>query len=78
MNQVPWGTAAAVFLGTLPLLGVMVWNLIDVKALRSEMRADFAAIRVELAGIKAEIANIRERLATLEERERLTHPVLKG
>jgi len=38
----------------------MVWNLIDVKAIRNE-----------LIQIRSDIASIRERLATLEERERI-------
>jgi hypothetical protein len=65
MNQIPWGQAVAVFLGTLPIFSVIVWNLIEVKGLRGE-----------LIEIRKEIANIRERLATLEERDRLTHPIL--
>ena len=76
MNQIPWGIAAPIFLATLPLLGAMLWNAIDVRTLRTEMRAEFAAIRVELAAIRADIVSIRERLAILEERDRLTHPVL--
>lgn len=67
MNQIPWGTALAVFLGTLPLLGVVAWNLIEVKS-----------IRVELIQIRNEIAQIRERLATLEERDRLSHPIIRN
>lgn len=66
MNQIPWGTALAVFLGTLPLLGVMVWNLVEVKG-----------IRAELIEIRKDIANIRERVAVLEERDRLTHQLVK-
>lgn len=65
MNQIPWANTTAVFLGTLPLLFIMVWNLIDVKS-----------IKAELVNIREEIARIRERLATLEERDRLSHPVL--
>lgn len=65
MNQIPWGQALAIFIGTLPVFGAIVWNLIEVKGMRAE-----------LIEIRKEIANIRERLATLEERDRLTHPVL--
>lgn len=65
MTQIPWGMAVAVFLGTLPLLGVIVWNLIEVKGLRGEV--------VE---IRKELTNIRERLAILEERDRWTHPLV--
>lgn len=54
MNQVPWNNAAAVFIGTLPLLFVMVWNLIDVKSIK----ADIASIRERLA-----ILEERERLS---------------
>ena len=72
MNQIPWANTTAVFLGTLPLLFVMVWNLIDVKSIK----ADLLQIRGELAAINDHIAAIRERLATLEERDRLTHPIL--
>lgn len=88
VSQIPWAQTVAIFLGTLPLLFVIAWNLIDVKAMRtemrtefaairSEMRAEFAAIRAELAVIRADIASIRERVATLEERDRLTHPVIR-
>lgn len=66
MSQVPWGMALAVFLGTLPVFGAIVWNLIEVKGLRTELIA-----------IRQEITGIRERLATLEERDRLTHLILK-
>lgn len=69
VNQIPWGMALAVFLGTLPVFGVIVWNLIEVKSFRAEARG-------ELNAIKTEITNIRERLATLEERDRHAHPIL--
>jgi len=39
MSAAIWQMAAAVFLGTLPLLGVIVWNLIEVKTIRSELSA---------------------------------------
>jgi hypothetical protein len=84
-NLLPWGTALAVFLGTAPMFGVIVWNMMDVRALRSEMRAEFSAlrsemraellqIRNELMQIRIDLGSIRERVATLEERDRLTHP----
>jgi len=63
MSQIPWGLALAVFMGTLPLLGVMVWNLVGVKALRAEINQFRSEVR-------AELTNIRERLAALEERDR--------
>jgi ABC-type enterochelin transport system permease subunit len=59
MNQIPWGSAAAIFVGTLPLLGVMVWNVVEVRTFRSEVRAEFAQIG-------AELVLIRECLAALE------------
>ena len=65
MNQIPWGLALAVFLGTLPLLGVIVWNLIEVKE-----------IRREISLIRSEITKLAERVAILEERDRQRHPVL--
>lgn len=78
MNEIPWSLTLAVFLGTLPLVGLMAWNLMDVKALRSEMRTEFAQIRNELSQVRNEISKgsnelalIRERLAILEERDRL-------
>ena len=77
MNQIPWGMALAVFLGTLPVFGAIVWNLMEVKSFRAEMRAELNAIKVEINAIKADIASIRERLATLEERDRHAHPLLK-
>jgi hypothetical protein len=48
MNQILWGQAVAVFLGTLPLFGVMVWNLIEVK----EIRKDIVSIRERLATLE--------------------------
>jgi hypothetical protein len=59
LNQIPWGVAVAVFMGTLPLLGVMVWNMVEVKE-----------IRRELSLIRTEITKLTERLAILEERDR--------
>ena len=66
MHEIPWGTTAAVFLGTLPLLGVLAWNLMEVKTFRAEVRAEFTQIRAELAQLRAEITNIRERLAMID------------
>lgn len=66
MNQIPWSQTLAIFLGTLPLLGAVVWNL--VKLDRIEKRVDT---------IVGELADIRERIATLEERDRWTHGVVK-
>jgi hypothetical protein len=72
-----WQLTLSVFLGTLPLLGIMAWNLMDVKALRAEMRSEFLQIRHELnqirndlTQIRNELALIRERVAILEERDR--------
>ena len=83
MNQIPWANALPIFVATLPLLGAVLWNLMDTKAqftaLRAEIaqiRSEMAAIRVEISAIKADIASIRERVAILEERDRLSHPVL--
>ena len=44
----PWNVAIGVFMGTLPLLGVMVWNLIEVK----EIRKDIVNIRERLATLE--------------------------
>ena len=66
MNFQIWQIALGVFTGSLPLFGVIVWNLLELKTFRSEVRADLLAIHTELTGI-------RERLATLEERDRWTH-----
>lgn len=32
-----WQTALGVFIGTLPMLGVVVWNLVEVKSIRQEL-----------------------------------------
>jgi hypothetical protein len=64
---IPWNIALAVFLGTLPIFGVIVWNLIEVKSLRGE-----------LIEIRKELSQIRERIAILEERDRSKHAVLRG
>jgi len=71
-----WQIGLGVFMGTLPLLGVIIWNLLELKTFRSEVRADLLSIRGELSQIRTDITNIRERVATLEERDRLTHPPL--
>lgn len=65
-QYIPWGMALAVFIGTLPLLGVVVWNLIEVREIRKELHE-----------IQLELARHGERLATLEERDRWTHGVVK-
>jgi len=57
---IPWGNVLAIFLGTLPILGALLWNLIEVKSIRSE-----------LVQVRNDISSIRKRLATLEERDRL-------
>jgi len=62
-----WQLGLGVFLGTLPLTGLILWNLLELKSFRSE-------VRTELNGIHTELTNIRERVATLEERDRWTHP----
>jgi hypothetical protein len=64
MQAMPWQTALAVFVGTLPILSVIVWNLLKVDRIEKKLDA-----------VISELANIRERLATLEERDRWTHPV---
>jgi len=70
INLQVWQFALAVFMGTLPLLGAVLWNLMEVKSIRAEL----LEIRAELSQIRADIGNIRERVATLEERDRWTHP----
>ena len=63
MNQIPWTMALAVFLGTLPVFGAIIWNLIGVNLIRSEMQSFRAEVRAELNAIKTEITNIHERFA---------------
>lgn len=67
MNQlatqvIPWGLALAVFLGTLPIFGAIVWNLVEVKSLRTRFDTEVAALRTELAGIRERLARIEQRL----------------
>lgn len=65
--------ALSVFLGTLPIFGAIVWNLIVVKSIRSELlqiRAELSQIHAELTDIRKSIAALAERVATLEVRER--------
>ena len=38
MNQIPWGDAAAIFLGTLPLLAVLLWFTVDMARERNRRR----------------------------------------
>lgn len=54
-------TALGVFLGTVPLLGMLAWNMVEVKE-----------IRRELSLIRTELSKITERVAILEERNRMT------
>jgi hypothetical protein len=77
MGQIPWETALSVFIGTLPMLGVVAWNLMDVKSLRVEMRSEFTAIRAELSLIRTELTKLTERVAILEERDRHNRLVTK-
>lgn len=60
MNYIDLKGIITIFTGTLPLLAVLIFNLLDVKS-----------IKVEIIDIKKDIASIRERLATLEERDRI-------
>lgn len=76
MNQIPWNLALAVFLGTSPMLGAVLWNLMEIKTFRSEVRAELLSIRADISAIRSELTKLTERVAILEERERLTHPVL--
>ena len=52
MMQVPWDTTAAVFVGTLPMLGVMMWSLAELK----EIRKEISLIRVELTKLTEHVA----------------------
>ena len=63
--------AIPIFLGTLPLLGVILWNLLEFKDFKKEVREEFRLLRVELGKLKDEVSSIKERLATLEERDRV-------
>lgn len=54
-------TALGVLLGTVPLLGMLAWNMVEVKE-----------IRRELSLIRTELSKITERVAILEERNRMT------
>lgn len=66
----PQNLVIQIILGTTPLLvvftsvlGVIIWNLIELKSFKAE-------IRIELSQINQSLTNIKERLATLEERDR--------
>lgn len=59
-------TALGVLLGTVPLLGMLAWNMVEVKE-----------IRKELSLIRTELSKITERVAILEERDRMTHSLVK-
>ena len=77
-TAMPWQSALAVFLGTLPILGVILWNLLEVKSIRGELidiRKELLDIRKELLEIHKELGKMTERIATLEERDRWTHPI---
>ena len=76
--MVDWRLTSSVFLGTAPLLFVLIWNLVEVKSLKAEMKTEFLLIRKELGEIKETLASVRERLATLEERDRGKNPIFKN
>jgi hypothetical protein len=71
MNEIQWPLVGTIFLGTVPMLGAILWNLVEVKSIRAEL----IAIRTEISGIKNVLAVFGERIATLEERDRWTHPL---
>jgi hypothetical protein len=50
-----------IILGTVPLLGTILWNLIELKDFKREIREEFRLIRVELKDIGKEISGIKER-----------------
>jgi hypothetical protein len=52
--------ALPIFLGTLPLLVTLVFNLLDTKQ-----------IKTEIIKIRDDITSIKDRLAILEERDRV-------
>lgn len=77
-----WKMALGIFVGTLPLLGVILWSLLDFRAFKTEIRGDvqefkkevreeFRLMRAQLSNIQEAITDIKERLATLEERDRV-------
>lgn len=70
MNQFPWQVVIGVFLGTLPLLGTIVWAL-----LQNDRR--FARLENQNDKLIDILADVRERLAKLEERDRLSHSIIK-
>ena len=73
--MIPWETAGAVFLGTVPLLGAVLWNLMDVRSIRTDLaqiRVELGQIRVDISQIRADLTKLTERVAILEERDRHT------
>lgn len=80
----PNNLALQVFLGTLPLLGGVLWNLVQNERRFASIEARFASIEARLARIEArldelfnKLSSLAERVATLEERDRQSHPVLR-
>lgn len=55
--------ALSVFVGTLPVLGAILWNLMEVKSIRSEL----LQIRAELLQIHAELTDIRKSVAAVHQ-----------
>lgn len=62
-----------IFVATLPMLGAVLWNLMEVKSIRSEL----LQIRGEIIEIRKSMQSLAERIATLEERDRWEHPLVK-
>lgn len=73
-----WNGVLTIALGTLPVLGAILWNLLKLDRLETRMDRGFEEIRTDLREIRLELARYGERLATLEERDRLSHPVIQG
>jgi chromosome segregation ATPase len=77
MNGLFGSLGMQVFLGTLPLLGAVLWNLLQNERRFAALEARLASFEARLARIEArlddlfgKLSALAERIAVLEERDR--------
>lgn len=83
MNQFPWQLTLGIFLGTLPLLGTIVWTLLqnDKRFTRLESQIDklieiVSDVKERLAKVEGRVARLDEKVTELQDRGR-SH-IIKG
>lgn len=80
-QYIPWNMALAVFIGSLPIFAAIVWNLIDLKAMRAELRdlhsrIDALSARIDALAVK--VGELAERVSKIEGKIEGHHVVLEN